>query len=335
MQSASIKTGLFGAGKFGFFHANNLVNTDFEFVGVFDPVEERAISLAGKFGIKYYPDADQLMDACDAVLIITTTIHHFGLIRKAIQKQKHIFVEKPVVASYGEMLELNALAKNYPKIIQAGHIERFNLMLQDAFHGEEKPWLINATRLSSFNPRVSDVSVIHDLMIHDIDSILTIAGSEVMEIHATGNTLISGCTDVCSVHMTFHNGLKANLFAGRIYIDARREMELYYSDRIEQLDFQTRTNTVSFYRNDEMPNKGNGVELMAHWPEVANSRFMFRDVKKYPENNSILAELTEFYHSIAFGKPVRVGLHDAGRTMYIIDQIEAEILKAGKLYVHD
>ncbi|HRJ12848.1 MAG TPA: Gfo/Idh/MocA family oxidoreductase [Alphaproteobacteria bacterium] len=284
--------------------------------------------------MKTYQDVDQLLDDCDAVLIITTTVHHFSLLKKAISKHKHIFVEKPIVADYLEMLELAALVRDYPNVIQIGHIERFNLMLQKAFSDPVVPWLINATRLSPFNPRVSDVSVIHDLMIHDIDSVLTLANSTVVDVQATGHSYISGLTDVCHVKMIFENGLQANLFAGRIYKDAKREMDIYYLDRFEHMNFQTRTATINnFERRLESFEEKDAV-MIGNWPDVPLARSMWQKVEQYPENNAILSELTAFYEAVAYNKPVKVGVREAAETMHIISLIEEAMSKSNQHHIY-
>lgn len=334
MQNSSIKIGLLGAGKFGFFHANNLIQTGFDFIGVYDPLEARANELAAKFNITAYQDVDQLLDLCDAVLIITTTVHHFSMLIKAISRKKHIFVEKPIVAHYGEMQELSALVHNYPKIIQIGHIERFNLMLQKAFTDPVVPWLINATRLSPFNPRVSDVSVIHDLMIHEIDTVLTLAASTVVDVQATGYSYISGLTDVCHAKITFENGLQANLFAGRIYKDPRREMDIYYQDRFEHMDFQSRVTTINFFEQLPGPFEEKDRVMIGEWPEGSLAKSMWQKIEQYPENNAILSELKAFYDAVTNDQPVRVGVREAAETMRIISLIEEAMSKSNQHHVY-
>lgn len=330
MQNRTIKIGLFGAGKFGSFHAKNLAETNFELAGIYDPIPEKAANLAEIYQVGKYDEISELMAVCDAVLIASTTTSHFSLIKAAISQSKHIFVEKPIVADYMQMMELNELAIHYPKVIQIGHLERFNLMLQDGFESPEKPWMINAVRISPFNLRVSDVSVIHDLMIHDIDIALTIAGTEIADVRACGNSMVSGSTDVCHATLTFRNGMVANLSAGRIFMNPCREMDFFYRDRHEHFDFQSRTTSINYFQKGEILPAAKDAEMIHSWPGAEKAQSMWHINKNYPENNAILSELKEFYESIANNKPVRVGIHDAGKVMHTIALIEDAMNKTNQ-----
>jgi predicted dehydrogenase len=206
-------------------------------------------------------------------------------------------------------------------------------MLQEGFAGQDKPWMLNAVRISPFNIRVSDVSVIHDLMIHDIDIALTLAGTEIVDVKACGHSVISGLTDVCQAMLTFRNGMVANLFAGRIFMGLRREMDIFYGDRHEHLDFQSRKTSIHYFQRGVILPSAIEAEMVMNWPDAEKTQSMWHTTKNYPENNAILSELTEFYESIANNKPVRVGISDAGKAMHTIALIEEAMNKTNQLQV--
>src|SRR5438045_1330445 len=167
-----LNVGLFGVGHLGRFHLTNLKEiSGINVVGIYDPSDENAIAVSKQHQVKRFTDADELIDECDAIIIVAPTIEHFELCKKSLLKSKHVFVEKPLANTMEEAKELLKLAKEANTKFQVGHVERFNPAFLATKHLDLKPMFIEVHRLSQFNPRGTDVSVILDLMIHDIDII--------------------------------------------------------------------------------------------------------------------------------------------------------------------
>src|SRR5690606_21670875 len=202
-----LKVGVLGAGHLGKIHLRLLNQSEkYELVGFHDPDEINAKQVALEFGYSHYGNMDQLMDAVDVVDIVTPTLSHYQCAKKAMAKGKHVFLEKPITNTLEEAEELLVLEQRYGVKGQVGHVERFNpafMAVREKIHG---PMFIETHRLAEFNPRGTDVPVVLDLMIHDIDVILSLVGSEVKEIHASGVSVISQSPDIANARIEFENG---------------------------------------------------------------------------------------------------------------------------------
>jgi predicted dehydrogenase len=233
-----LKIAVFGTGHLGKFHLNNWKEIeDVELIGFFDPNDENARVIEGTYQLKRFLDPSALMDACDAVDIVAPTIHHFELCKMALRKGKHVFVEKPLANTMDEARELVKLAKESNLKFQVGHVERFNpafLALKDY---TLKPMFIEVHRLAEFNPRGTDVSVVLDLMIHDIDIILHLVNSNVSYISANGVAVMSETPDIANVRIEFDNGCVANLTSSRISLKKMRKIRLFQKDAYIGIDF--------------------------------------------------------------------------------------------------
>ena len=229
---------VFGAGHLGKYHLNNWQEIeDVKLVGFFDPDDNNARTVEEKYRIPRFTNAESLMDACDAVDIVAPTINHFQLCDMALRKGKHVFVEKPLANTMDEARELVKLAKESNCKFQVGHVERFNpafLALKDY---SLQPMFIEVHRLAQFNPRGTDVSVILDLMIHDIDIILHLVKSNVSHVSANGVAVMSDTPDIANVRIEFDNGCVANLTNSRISIKKMRKMRLFQKDAYIGIDF--------------------------------------------------------------------------------------------------
>jgi predicted dehydrogenase len=233
-----LKIAVFGTGHLGKFHLNNWKEIEgAELVGFFDPNDENAKVVEETYQLKRFLDPSALMDACDAVDIVAPTIHHFELCKMALRKGKHVFVEKPLANTMDEARELVKLAKESNLKFQVGHVERFNpafLALKDY---TLKPMFIEVHRLAEFNPRGTDVSVVLDLMIHDIDIILHLVNSNVSYISANGVAVMSDTPDIANVRIEFDNGCVANLTSSRISLKKMRKIRLFQKDAYIGIDF--------------------------------------------------------------------------------------------------
>ena len=233
-----LKVGVFGVGHLGKFHLNNWKEiSGVELVGFYDPSDKNASAVTAEYNLKRFTNINKLLDASDIADIVAPTTSHYSLCKAAILKSKHVFVEKPLANTMDEAKELLKLVKEANIKFQVGHVERFNpafLVLQDH---ELAPMFIEVHRLSEFNPRGTDVSVILDLMIHDIDIILKLVNSNVKSVSANGVSVMSETPDIANVRIEFDNGCVANLTSSRISVKKMRKMRLFQKNAYISIDF--------------------------------------------------------------------------------------------------
>lgn len=289
-----LKVGVFGTGHLGKFHLNNWKEIpDAELVGFFDPNDEIAKEVSDKYQLARFLDADSLLDACDAVDIVAPTTFHFELCKKAIRKGKHVFVEKPLANSMEEARELVKLSKESNIKFQVGHVERFNpafLAMKDV---PLNPMFIEVHRLAQFNPRGTEVSVILDLMIHDIDIILNIVKSDVKSISASGVAVMTDTPDIANVRIEFHNGCVANLTSSRISMKKMRKMRLFQKDAYIGIDFLNKKTEIIKLKEAQDNNVFSfDIETNTGKKTIAISN------PTVPEVNAIKKELSAFKDAI-------------------------------------
>ena len=233
-----LKVGVFGVGHLGKFHLNNWKEIeDVELVGFYDPNEKTAKEVEEKYGLKHFESVNALLNKIDAADIIAPTNYHFELCEAAIKKGKHVFVEKPMADTLEQGKQLVQMVKEADIKLQVGHVERFNpafLALKDV---ELNPMFIEVHRLAQFNARGTEVSVILDLMIHDIDIILKLVHSDVKNIYASGVAVMTDTPDIANVRIEFNNGCVANLTSSRISMKKMRKMRLFQKDAYIGIDF--------------------------------------------------------------------------------------------------
>ncbi|MEM6865454.1 MAG: Gfo/Idh/MocA family oxidoreductase, partial [Bacteroidota bacterium] len=233
-----LKVGVLGAGHLGKIHLRLLNESQkYELIGFYDPDEINAEKVAEEFGYTHFENINKLMDAVDVVDIVTPTLSHFECAKKAIEKGKHIFIEKPITNTVEEAEGLVQLIDENQVKGQVGHVERFNPAFLAVANTIEAPMFIETHRLAEFNPRGTDVPVVLDLMIHDIDVILSVVNSDVKQINASGVSVISKSPDIANARIEFENGCVANLTASRISLKNMRKSRFFQKDAYISVDF--------------------------------------------------------------------------------------------------
>ena len=318
-----LKVGVFGVGHLGKFHLNNWKEiNDVELVGFYDPSDENAAFAAKQYQLKRYTNINKLLDACDAVDIVAPTTSHFTLCKAAILKSKHVFVEKPLANTLEEARELLKLSKEANIKFQVGHVERFNPAFVALKEEEISPMFIEVHRLSQFNPRGTDVSVILDLMIHDIDIILKLVNGNVKSISANGVSVMSDTPDIANVRIEFDNGCVANLTSSRISIKKMRKMRLFQKNAYISIDFLEKKTEITRLKTAADKNAftfdietNNGKKTVALY------------APKITEHNAIKMELESFRDAIINKTNTIVSEVDGYRAMEVAHLILDKIGK--------
>ena len=312
-----LKVGVLGVGHLGKFHLNNwLVIDGVELIGFFDPNDDNANAVIEKYKIKRYDTAEQLIDACDAVDIVAPTVAHFELCKAAITKGKHVFVEKPLANSMDEARTLVKLAKEANIKFQVGHVERFNPAFLALKNYSLQPMFIEVHRLAQFNPRGTDVSVILDLMIHDIDIILSLVNSNVKFISANGVAVMSDTPDIANVRIEFDNGCVANLTSSRISMKKMRKMRLFQKDAYIGIDFlEKKTEVIKLNAPGDTNVFTFDIETKRGKKTIAIANPIIED------GNAIKMELEAFYRAIIQNTDTPVNVLDGFRAMDVAHQI--------------
>jgi predicted dehydrogenase len=308
-----LKIGVFGVGHLGKFHLNNWKEIeDVKLVGFYDPNDDNAFQVSEKYGLKRYKDAAALMNACDAVDIVAPTTVHHELAKMAILKSKHVFIEKPLANTMTEAKEILKLAREANIKFQVGHVERFNPAFLAIKEYALNPMFIEVHRLSQFNPRGTDVSVILDLMIHDIDIILSLVKSNVKTIHANGVNVMSDTPDIANVRIEFDNGCVANLTSSRISMKKMRKMRLFQKDSYISIDFLDKKTEIIKYKSPEDKDVFTfDIETNHGKKTIAIAAPLIK------ENNAIKMELQSFTDAIKNNKNTTVTEIDGYRAMEV------------------
>ena len=295
---SKLKCAVVGAGYLGKFHAEKYASlNECELVAVVDINPEAATQVAQKHGAQAMTDYQALLGQVDAVSIVVPTSLHHKVARDFLNAGSHVLVEKPITVTVEEADELIAIAKERNVILQVGHLERFNPAVLGLEEMEDKPLFIEAHRLSPFNPRANDVSVVLDLMIHDIDIILALVDSEVARIDASGTAVLTQGTDIANARISFKNGCVANVTASRISMKMERKMRMFRPCSYISVDFQNRV--LIKHRTGEK-------EMFPGIPEILTEESVFEN------GDALMEEIKHFVHCINTGENPRVP-GEAGR----------------------
>jgi predicted dehydrogenase len=316
-----LKLGVFGVGHLGKFHLNNWKQIpDVEIVGFFDPNNDNAKAVEDEYSIKRFMDEEALIKASDMIDVVTPTHLHFPVCEMAIKMGKHVFVEKPMANTIEEGKAIMEMVKEAGVKLQVGHVERFNPAFTALKDITLNPSFIEVHRLAQFNPRGTEVSVILDLMIHDIDIILSIVKSGVKHISASGVAVLTDTPDIANVRIEFNNGCVANLTSSRISMKKMRKIRLFQKDAYIGIDFlEKNTEIIKLKKPDEEDAFSFDIETHQGTKTISIANPVVEN------GNAILAELTSFVQSIQNDEPTVVSEIDGFLAMEVAHQILEKI----------
>ncbi len=314
-----LKIGVLGAGHLGKIHLRLLNESlKYKLVGFYDPSKENAEKVSAEFGYKSFDSIIDLISAVDVVDIVTPTLSHYHCAVEAVKAGKHIFLEKPISNTVEEAEHIIELAKEYNVKGQVGHVERFNHAFKAVKDKIHNPMFIETHRLAEFNPRGTDVPVVLDLMIHDIDAILSVVKSPVKNIHATGTAVISDSPDIANARIEFENGCVANVTSSRISMKNMRKARFFQKDAYISVDYLDKICEV--VKMKDAPEVPGDFDLILQNAEGVKKQIYF-DNPSVESNNAILDELETFADAINNNTTPIVTLEDGTEALRIAHRI--------------
>jgi len=314
-----LKAGVLGAGHLGKIHLRLLNQSDkYDLVGFYDADETNAKNVEAEFGYKYFNSIDALIEAVDMVDIVTPTLSHYDCALKTIAKGKHVFIEKPITNTVEEAENIRELLAKHNLRGQVGHVERFNPAFIGVKDQIENPMFIETHRLAEFNPRGTDVPVVLDLMIHDIDIILSVVKSKVKNVSASGVSVISETPDIANARIEFENGCVANLTASRISLKNMRKSRFFQKDAYISVDFLEKKCEV--VKMKDAPENPGDFDMILQNAEGVKKQIYF-DNPQISNNNAILDELETFAHAINTNSTPIVTLQDGTEALRVATMI--------------
>jgi len=324
-----LKIGVIGAGHLGKIHIKCLKGLPevYHIGGFYDADPENASKVAQELNITPFASLEELIEQVDCVDIVTPTTTHYDIALKAIEAGKHFFIEKPVTTDVTQGEHLLKLATEKNLCVQVGHVERFNPAVESVLHLGLEPKFIEAHRLANFNPRGTDVSVVLDLMIHDLDLLLYWVKSPVVHIHASGVAVISNTPDIANARIEFENGCVANLTASRISMKQMRKVRLFQKDAYISLDLlEKEAQVIRMF--SEKPEEGMTMPIETG----ETTKYISIEMPPAPTVNAIQEELRSFSQSILAGKPIKVDLKQGVKVLKLAYQIINNIHERGQFF---
>ncbi|MCM4163492.1 MULTISPECIES: Gfo/Idh/MocA family protein [unclassified Arenibacter] len=320
-----LNVGVLGAGHLGKIHLRLLNGSQkYNLVGFYDPDVINGKKVAAEFGYTFFDNINKLMDAVDVVDIVTPTLSHFDCAKKAMEKGKHVFIEKPITNTLQEAEELLQLEKKHRVKGQVGHVERFNPAFMAVKGNINNPMFIETHRLAEFNPRGTDVPVVLDLMIHDIDAILSVVRSEIKQINASGVSVISSSPDIANARIEFENGCVANLTASRISLKNMRKSRFFQKDAYIAVDFLEKK--VEVVKMKDAPEIPGDFDMILQNAEGVKKQIYFEN-PDIAANNAILDELETFAEAINNNTVPVVSLEQGTRALRVALEVIASFQK--------
>lgn len=321
-----LKIGVLGAGHLGKIHLKLIKELSvYKLVGFYDPDPETSKQVSESMSVKHYESLEQLLKDCDVIDIVTPTVNHFDCAVKALRLSKHLFIEKPLANTVAEAKEMMGLAEEANVKVQVGHVERFNPAFKSAISYIKQPMFIETHRLAQFNPRGTDVSVVLDLMIHDIDIVLSTVKSTVKKISTSGVAVVSDTPDIANARIEFDNGCVANLTASRISMKNMRKSRFFQKDAYISVDFLAKSSEV--VRLKEVFGDPDPLALTIDLGEGKGSKQIYFENPKVEETNAIKEELQSFAEAILNDKKPLVSIEDGYDALLVAHQI-ADKLKS-------
>lgn len=317
-----LKIGLLGAGHLGKIHLKciGLLEDTYDLVGFFDANADNAAKVSADTGIKAFGSAEELIGAVDIVDIVTPTVTHFEMAALAIKAGKHVFIEKPLTHTVEEGKELIRLSREMGVKVQVGHVERFNPALLAMENIDFAPKFVECHRLATFNPRGTDVSVVHDLMIHDLDILLSMVRSPVKQVFANGVAILSPTADIANARIEFENGCVANVTASRMSLKQMRKLRVFQNDAYISLDFlDKKAQIVRLY--DESDIEPTKREDFLSLDTAKGKKLIHVDMPDIEPVNAIKMELETFALSIVNDTLPRVDIEDGYKALQLADEI--------------
>lgn len=293
-----LKIGVLGAGHLGKIHIRLLLELAeiYELVGFFDPNEENSEQVVKTYNIKRFESIDALLEKVDCVDIVTPTLSHFDCSSVALRKSKHVFIEKPVTETVQEAKKLIGLAQEAGVKVQVGHVERFNPAFKAALPFFDNPMFIETHRLAQFNPRGTDVPVVLDLMIHDLDAILSVVKSGIKRISASGVSVVSDTPDIANARIEFDNGCVANLTSSRISMKNMRKSRFFQKDAYISVDFLEKE--LEVVRMQDVVGEPDPFDMVFDMGEGKPTKKILFDKPEIGDINAIKEELISFANAI-------------------------------------
>ena len=316
-----LKIGVLGAGHLGKIHIRLILElTDlFQFVGFYDPDDNNAQQAIENFQIKRFESAESLLQAVDLVDIVTPTISHFELAQLALKQGKHVFIEKPLTESVAEGASLMDLAQKQNRLVQVGHVERFNPAFIAARPYFDNPMFIETHRLAQFNPRGCDVPVVLDLMIHDLDIILSVVQSPVKNVHASGVAVVSDSHDIANARLEFENGCVANLTTSRLSMKNMRKSRFFQKNAYISVDFLTKEMEV--ITMEDVHGEADPFDMVIDLGQGKPQKKILFEKPQIAEINSIKEELQAFYNAVQNNTRPIVSIEDGYKALEVAYKI--------------
>ena len=315
-----VNISLIGVGRMGQFHLNviNQIN-QINLAGIYDADENHLNELSQKYNIKKFSSIDEAIDNADTVIIASPTIYHFEIAKKAVEKGRHVLVEKPMTETYAQALELENIVKQKNVILQVGHVERFNGAVQELHHIIEKPYLIEARRLAPFTPRITDVGVVFDIMIHDLDIVTSLVKKPIVRFSASGKRIRTKNEDIASALLEFEDETIATVSASRVTQEKIRTLAISTEEAYFILDYATQDITIHRQATSQS-NIKTSVGINYKQESIIERVFIHRD-------NPLKLEDEHFANCI-LGKDKRfVSIEDDVNTIKLTEAILKEIKK--------
>ena len=310
-----LKAGVLGAGHLGKIHLKLLTQSrKYDLVGFYDADKNASEKIEAEFGYRSFPTMESLIEASDMVVVVTPTIHHYECAKKVIEAGKHLFIEKPITQTVEEAEKIRDLAKQQKVRGQVGQVERFNPAFMAIKDKISNPMFIETHRLAEFNPRGTDVSVVLDLMIHDIDIILSVVKSNVRTISASGVAVLSETPDIANARIEFENGCVANLTASRISMKKMRKARFFQRDAYISVDFLEKKCEV--VRMKDAPKELDDFAMVLTNAEGKQKQIYFEN-PEVENNNAIQDELESFAEAIKADRTPEVSLRQGTEALRV------------------